>query len=143
MAQLDRLVAMISLINASAFRSEKDASTSLTAQGCQEYLARYASSKVRLWAYNPTLSRLALRIDRPVTEGLPPVDLVFVGLSDVRCPVHWILGSFEIAEDQSSAKTKFVVPSASTSFSASDLTIVVQDEWPQRCWELEHYGKRD
>lgn len=123
-----------------AFRSEKEGSTSLTAHGCQEYLARYASSKVRLWAYNPSLSRLALRIDRLVTEGLPPIDLVFVGLSDVRSPVHWILGKFEILENQGHAKTKFAVPSAGASFSASELTIVVQDEWPRRCWELEESG---
>jgi hypothetical protein len=134
---------MISLINASAFRSEKESSTSLTAEGCQDYLARYASSKVRLWAYNPSLSRLALRIDRPGSEGLPPIDLVFVGLSDVRCPVHWILGTFEIVENRGDAKTGFAVPAAGVSFSASDLTIVVQNEWPQHAWELEHYGKGD
>ena len=134
---------MVSLINASAFRSETEGSNCLTAQVSQEYLARYASSKIRLWAYNPSLSRLPLRIDRPVTEGLPPIDLVFSGLSDVRCPVYWIFGNIEIAEDQSSAKTNFAVASAGRSFSASDLTIVVQDEWPHRCWELEHSGTRD
>jgi hypothetical protein len=134
---------MISLINASAFGSEKEGSTSLTAEDCQDYMARYAASKVRLWAYNPSLSRLALRIDRPVNEGLSPIDLVFVGSSDVRCPVHWILGKFEIIENQEPTETKFAVPSAGVSFSASDLTIVVQNEWPHRCWELENYGKRD
>jgi len=134
---------MISLINASAFGPEKEGSSPLTTEGCQDYLARYASSKVRLWAYNPGLSRLALRIDRPVSAGLPPIDLVFVGLSSVRCPVHWTLGRFEIVEDQDASKTKFAVPSADVSFSASDLTIVVQNEWPHRCWELEPYGRLD
>jgi len=134
---------MISLINASAFGSDKEASTSLTAEVCLDYMAQYASSKVRLWAYDPSLSRLALRIDRPVNEGVSPIDLVFVGLSDVRCPVHWLLGKFEVTENQDATETKFGVPSAGVSFSASDLAIVVQNEWPQRTWDLEHYGKRD
>jgi hypothetical protein len=134
---------MISVVNASAFRSEKEGSTCLTAEGCQEYLARYASSKVRLWGYNPSLSRLALRVDSPASEGLPPIYLVFVSLSYVCCPVHWLLGRFEIVEIQGDTTTKFAVPAAGVSFSASDLAIVVQNEWPQRCWELEHYGKGD
>lgn len=134
---------MISLINASAFGSEKGGSVSLNAEGCQDYLARYDSSKVRLWAYTPSRSRLVLRIAHPVSEGLSPLDLVLVGLSDVQCPAHWVLGRLEIFEDHDTAKTKFAVPSAGVSLTASDLTLVVQNEWPHNLWELEHSEKGD
>ena len=128
---------MIALINASAFRSEESGSGSLTPEVCQEYLAQYGSSKVRLWAYHCSLSRLVLRIDRPALESLRPIDLVFVGVSDIRCPVHWVFGAIEICHGPESSKTSFRVPSADVSISASDLTIVVQDEYPDKIWELD------
>src|SRR5689334_22774063 len=87
---------MIALINASAIRSEEGGSRSLTIEQCQEYLAPYASSKVRLWVYHPSLSRLVLRIERPASEPLQPIDLLFVGVSDIRSPVHWAFGPIEI-----------------------------------------------
>ncbi|HRZ38139.1 MAG TPA: hypothetical protein P5534_17470 [Candidatus Paceibacterota bacterium] len=127
---------MITLINASAFRSDEGGSTPLTPEGCREYLTRYASSKVRLWAYHCSLSRLVLRIDRPAHESLRPIDLVFVSVSDIRCPVHWLLGAIEI-RDNPESPVLFGVPSADVSISASDLTIVVQDEYPHKLWELE------
>ena len=131
---------MISLINASAFRSknEKDRSAALTVQDFRDYLARYASSRIRLWTYSASLSRLVLRIDRPINAQLPPIDLVFISLSDIRCQVHWNVGDFEVNADQDSSETTFAVPSAGVSLLASDLTIVVQNEYPQHCWELEH-----
>ena len=128
---------MITIINASAFLSKEGGSSTLTPEDCQKYLAQYVSSKIRLWAYKCSLSRLVLRIDRPANEGLPPIGLVFVALSDIRCPVHWVLGSFEIHSDPKSQKTRFVVRKADVSVLASDLTIVVQDEYPNKVWELE------
>src|SRR5919108_143439 len=128
---------MIALINASAFRSEEGGSSSLTPEGCREHLAQYASSKVRVWAYHCSLSRLVLRIDRPAHESLRPIDLVFVGVSDICCPVHWVFGAIEICHDPELLKTTFGVPSAGVLISASDLTIVVQDEYPHKLWELE------
>jgi hypothetical protein len=80
--------AMIALIKASAFRSDEGGSTPLTPEGCQEYLAQYASSKVRLWAYHCSLSRLVLRIGRQARESIRPIDLEFVSVLDIRCPVH-------------------------------------------------------
>lgn len=134
---------MITLINATAFRSDAETSTSLTPGDCQNYLANYVSGKVRLWAYHASLSRLALRIGCPPDKHLHPIDLAFVGLADVRCPVHWIFGGFEVIENVEWAKTSFAVPSAGVSFSASDLIIVVQNEWPDRCWEFGQDEKCD
>jgi hypothetical protein len=128
---------MISLITASALRSDKGGSRSLTHQECQEFLAPYALSKIRLWAYHCSLSRLVLRIDRPADESFKQIDLLFVGVSDIRSPVHWLLGAIEIRQDQELSKTLFAVPSADVLISASDLTIIVQDEWPHKVWELE------
>ena len=128
---------MITLINASAFHSDEGRSSPMTPDGCQKHLAQYASSKIRLWAYHCSLSRLVLRIDRPASESLAPIDLVFVGLSDIRCPVHWVFGSIEICHDSQAQKAVFTVPSAGVSICASDLTIVVQDEYPNKLWELD------
>jgi len=129
---------MISLLNASAFRSERDEdrSKTLTPEECQSYLAQYASSKIRLWKYNCSLSRLVLRVERPADGRLLPIDLVFVALSDIRCPVHWTLGASQIRDDRDSCGTTFEVLSAGVSLLASDLTIVVHDEYPHRYWEL-------
>jgi hypothetical protein len=130
---------MITLTKSSAFRSgaNKDDFGSFTPEDCQKFLAQYISSKVRLWAYSRSLSRLVLRIDRPASERLPPIDLVFVSLLDIRSPVHWIIGTFEIRHDPKSATTIFEVPSAGIAVSAADLTIVVQDEYPHKIWELD------
>jgi hypothetical protein len=128
---------MIALINASAFRSDEGGSSSLTPEDCQTYLAQYGSSKVRLWAYHCSLSRLVLRIDRPAHESLRPIDLVFVSVSDIRCPVHWLFGGLEIRHEPDSSKALFRVPSADVLITASDLTIVVQDEYPDKVWELD------
>ena len=89
------------------------------------------------WAYHCSLSRLVLRIDRPTSDGAPPIDLAFAGLSDIRCPVHWVFGRFEMRHDETSGETVFAVPSADVRISASSLVIVVQDEYPDKIWELE------
>jgi hypothetical protein len=128
---------MITLINASAFRSDEGRSSEMTPEGCQRYLVQYASSKIRLWAYHCSLSRLVLRLDRPTNQSLPPIDLVFVGVSDIRCPVLWLLGAIEICHDAELSETVFRVPSADVAISASDLTIVVQDEYPHKVWNLD------
>lgn len=128
---------MITLINASAFRSEEGRSREMTPEEGQSHLAPYAGSKVRLWAYHCSLSRLVLRVDRPTSHGLPPIDLGFVGVSDIRCPVYWLLGPIEICPDTDSSNTVFEIPSAAVSISASSLIIVVQDEYPHKMWELE------
>jgi hypothetical protein len=128
---------MITLINASAFRSDEGRSSEMTPEGCQKHLAQYASSKIRLWAYHCSLSRLVLSIDRPASESVPPIDLLFFGLSDIRCPVHWVFGAIEICQDSELQKTVFTVSSAGVSICASDLTIVVQDEYPNKLWELD------
>ena len=128
---------MITLINASAFRSDQGSSSSLAPQDCQRYLAQYASSKVRLWAYHCSLSRLVLRIDRPANESLRPIDLVFVGVSHIRCPVHCLLDAFEVRQAPEPPTALFGIPSADLLISASDFTIVVQDEYPPKLWELE------
>jgi hypothetical protein len=131
---------MISLINASAFRPENEAqvSSSLTAKACREFLGQYASSKVRLWTYSASLSRLVFRVTSPAKQELRPIDLVFVGLTQVRCPVHWIVGKLEISDDPDplAQKTAFTFSLADVSIIASDLVIVVQDGYP-RMWELE------
>ncbi len=125
---------MISQINASAFRPEnaEKRSSSLTAEECQTFLAQYDSSKIRLWAYNASHSRLVLRVDKPAQQHLPPFDLVFVSLSDLRCPVYWTVSPLEIRHDPdpSAAKTTFEVPSAGVSVTAADLVILIQDEYP-------------
>jgi hypothetical protein len=130
---------MITLITASAIRSEKGGSRELTHEGCQEYLARYASCKIRLWAYHCSLSRLVLKIDRPADESLSPIDLVFLGTSDVRCPVHWTFEAIELWRDPDPElpKTLFRVPLADVVITASDLTIVVQNEYPEKVWEID------
>lgn len=128
---------MIALIKASAFHSTEGTSGPLTPQACREYLAQYTSSKVRLWAYHCSLSRLVLRVEYPAKASLRPIDLVFVGVSDIRCPVHSLLGAIEIRHNPESPKTSFEVPSADVLISASNLTIVVQDEYPHKLWELE------
>lgn len=127
---------MISLINASALRSKEGGSSSLTPEKCQAYLTQYVPSKVRLWAYHCSLSRLVFKIDHPANDKFQPIDLLFVGLSDIRCPVFWVLGAIEIHRDSKSEDTVFAVSSAGVSVCASDLTIVVQDEYPQKVWNL-------
>src|SRR5689334_3309844 len=113
---------MISLINASAFRSDDGYSTPLTPDGWTEYLAKYASSKVRLWAYHCSLSRLVFRIERPAQEVLRPIDLIFVSVSDVRCPVHWNLSAIEVFDHGPESTGPLLrVPSANVSISASTL----------------------
>lgn len=128
---------MIALINASAFRSSAGGSDPLTPEACQRYLARYTSSKVRLWAYNCSRSQLDLSIASPASESLPPVELVFAGLSDIRAPVSWVLGSLDIRHDPKLEVTLFSVPAAGVSITASDLTVVVQDEYPHTLWKLD------
>jgi hypothetical protein len=63
--------------------------------------------------------------------------LVFAGLSDIRAPVSWVFGSPEIRHDPKSEVTMFSVPAAGVSITASDLTIVVQDEYPHTLWKLD------
>jgi hypothetical protein len=127
---------MISRIKASAFRSEEGNSKPLTPEESQKYLAQYVSSTVRLWVYHPSLSRLVLRIERPAHQNLRPIDLAFASVSDIRCPVHWVFGVIDIYDGPESSETLFRVPSAGVSVSACTLLIVIQDEYPNKLWEL-------
>ena len=128
---------MIAVINASAIAPSEGELSSLSPEQCLQYLVEYRSSKVRLWAYHPSLSRLVFRIAPPSDQGLRPIDLVFVGVFDIHCPVHWVLAEVKICSDPGSPNAVFQVPSANVLISASDLTIVVQDEYPHKIWELE------
>ncbi len=75
-------------------------------------------------------------MERKPSEQLPYIELAFAGLFDIRCPVHWTLGEFEIRRDPDSVYSNFAVPSAGVSITASDMGIVVQNEHPKWHWEL-------
>jgi hypothetical protein len=129
---------MISLINASAIRPHDGPSQDLSVPECVAYLRRYAGSKMRLWIYDRSHSKLVVRASK-VPPNLAPIDLVFSGTDDVRSPVFWESGDIEVEYD--GEHVRFIDRRAGVAIIASDFGIVVQDGYPTSIWEFQSFSQ--
>jgi hypothetical protein len=129
---------MIVLINASAIRPDTGSSKDLSATECMAYLQRYAGSKMQLWIYDRSHSKLVVRASK-VPPNLAPIDIVFSATDDVRSPAFWESGAVEIQDD--SRHVRFVDRNAGVAIIASDFGIVVQDGYPTSIWEFQPFSQ--
>jgi len=129
---------MIGLINASALRSNVGRSHDMSASECGAYLQRYAGSKLRLWVYDRSHSKLVVRASA-APLNLAPIDVVFTSTHNVRSPVFWTAGEIVIEDD--GRQVRFLDRSADVAIAASDFVIVVQDEFPSSVWEFQPFSQ--
>jgi len=89
-----------------------------------EYLSAYTGGKARLWRYHASHSRLVVSVTSP--QQTDRLDLLFVSVSTITCPVLWTLGEITFVKGNRE-RWDFRDVVAGVTISFSDICIVIQD----------------
>ncbi len=122
---------MIFLTTASLIgKATSEKSPELSCAEFCRYVAQYSGSKIRLWNYEATHSKLIIRTEPPRDLRIEPIDLYFSGLREVRCRNSWVLGPVVVVYDPVTELYTFSDDFGDVTIRSSGLGILLQDQYP-------------